>query len=56
MTEALKPDQMPDEIVARCPICKRGYVWVPSNGGTCLRCRIRLEPIVVLPTPSEATI
>lgn len=49
---------MPDlPIIARCPICKRGYVSVPSDGGSCLWCRGRLEPVVVPPTPkpSEAT-
>ncbi len=32
-------------IVARCPICKRDYVSVPSNGGTCLWCKVKLHPV-----------
>lgn len=29
-------------IVARCPACKRGYIWTPKDGGTCLWCRVKL--------------
>ena len=31
-------------VVAMCPICKRGYVWVPAGGGACLWCNSRLNP------------
>jgi hypothetical protein len=29
-------------IVAECPVCRRDYVWVPKDGGSCVWCRCKL--------------
>jgi len=31
--------------IAMCSTCRRQYVWVPKDGGTCLSCRTRLMKI-----------
>jgi len=36
------PANPPPRIMAECPVCNRGYVWIPPDGGTCLWCRCQL--------------
>jgi hypothetical protein len=32
-------------VVAICPVCKREYVWVPPDAGTCLWCHVQLRAV-----------
>jgi hypothetical protein len=32
-------------VVSICLLCKREYVWVPPDGGTCLWCQVPLKAV-----------
>jgi hypothetical protein len=33
------------QIIAQCPQCYRGYIWVPADGGNCVVCKTPLVPL-----------
>jgi hypothetical protein len=45
MPEKRDGTKPPPKVVAVCPVCHSNFVWVPTDGGNCLWCHVRLQPV-----------